>query len=125
MIKRNLTIAIAALAIAGCNSEPETVTAGEIIDPQAEELAKREPMDINDLPVGVGSDTYRCSGSNAVVRVDWVRTGEDLTARVTLQGSTGITLPETSPGVMANEDNTLRGTPGSDSITFNGATCSQ
>ena len=112
---------IAAPALAACQqTEPEVV---EQYDPMEEELANAAPVDINSVPMAVGSDDYRCSGSNALLKIDFIRTGDQMTARVTPAGGDGATLTETSPGVYTSEGNTLNGTPDSDTVTFNGASC--
>ena len=123
-MKKQLLIAlIAAPALAACQQEePEVV---EIPDPMADELANAEPVDLASVPMAVGSDDYRCSGSNALLKIDFIRTGEQMSARVTPAGGDGATLQETSPGVYTSEGNTLNGTPQSDTVTFNGASCSR
>lgn len=123
-MKKQLLIAlVAAPMIAACQqSEPEVV---EQYDPMEEELANAAPVDINMVPMAVGSDDYRCKGSNLLLRVDFIRTGDQMTARVTPAGGDGATLTETSPGVYTSEGNTLNGTPQSDTVTFNGASCTR
>ena len=123
-MKTQLLIAlVAAPMIAACQqSEPEVV---EQFDPMEEELANAEPVDISMVPMAVGSDDYRCSGSNALLKIDFIRTGDQMTARVTPAGGDGATLTETSPGVYTSDGNTLNGTPESDTVTFNGASCSR
>lgn len=121
MKKQFLIALIAAPALAACQQEePEVV---EIPDPMADELANAEPVDLASVPMAVGSDDYRCSGSNALLRIDFIRTGEQMSARVTPAGGDGATLTETSPGVYTSEGNTLNATPESDTVTFNGASC--
>jgi hypothetical protein len=65
---RTLTLtALAALALAGCNSEPEVV--GGQPDPMKDELAKAAPVE---LPPSIASSkTYRCK-DNSLVQIDWL-----------------------------------------------------
>ncbi|WP_265564387.1 hypothetical protein [Sphingomicrobium arenosum] len=125
MKQRIFLIAAAACGLAACSSEPE-VYEYEINDPMADELAKAEAVDPATVPMGVGSDDYRCKGSNQLLKIDWIRTGEQMTARVTPQGERGMQLTQQGDGgPYTNEDGTvtMTGSPTSNSVVLNGATC--
>ena len=85
-----IAAAIAASALlAGCNSQPETVTGGNRADPTAREVAAAPPVQ---LPPSVKeSKIYRCK-DNSVVYIDYLSDGlganyragkEDLPVRLT------------------------------------------
>lgn len=57
----------AALALAACNSEPETVTS-ELPDPQAEALKNAAPVELP--PAIQAARTYRCK-DNSLVYIDF------------------------------------------------------
>ncbi|MCJ8190667.1 hypothetical protein [Sphingomicrobium aestuariivivum] len=125
MKQRLILIAAAACGLAACNSEPETYTY-EIDDPMAEELAAAEAVDPATVPMGVGSDDYRCKGSNQLLKIDWIKTGEQMTARVTPQGERGMQLTQQGEGgPYTNEDGTvtMTGSPTSNTVVLNGSTC--
>ncbi|MBW0144389.1 hypothetical protein [Sphingomicrobium clamense] len=116
--------ALAALALSACGPQKEPEVVGGVVDPQAKELAEAEPIDPATVPMRVGGDDYRCSGSNLLLVIDWIKTGEQMSARVTPQGEAGVTLIQGDGGAYTDGgDNTLTGSPTSDSVTFNGATC--
>ena len=119
-MERNLiSFAFAALAgslaLAACNTEPETVTAGPA-DPQKDALAKATPKQ---LPPSIQvSRTYRCA-DNSLVYVDFytnqtaqVRTEEGGTP--TMLTTTGGTEPYVAEGfsVGANAERTTIAVPG-------------
>jgi hypothetical protein len=84
-------VSLAALTLAGCNSEPETVTANAD-DPQAEALKNAPPL-TEAPPMIQASRTFRCK-DNSLVYVDFytnqtarIRTEKDGTPTVlTAQG---------------------------------------
>ncbi|MCJ7421627.1 hypothetical protein [Sphingomicrobium astaxanthinifaciens] len=125
MNKRIILIAAAACGLAACSSEPETYTY-EIDDPMADDLAAAEAVDPASVPMGVGSDDYRCKGSNQLLKIDWIRTGEQMSARVTPQGERGMQLVQQGAGgPYTNEDGTvtMTGSPDANTVVLNGATC--
>lgn len=116
--------ALAALSLSACGPQKEPEVVGGVADPQAEELAKAEKIDPASVPMGLGSHSYRCSGSNMLLTVDWIKTGDVMSARVTPQGAAGTTVVQGDDGVYTDEGgNTLSGSPTSDAVTFNGASC--
>lgn len=124
MTKTFSLAAIAALALAACGPQKEPEVVGGVADPQADELAAAEKIDPANVPMGLGSHSYRCSGSNLVLTVDWIKTGDVMSARVTPQGAAGTTVIQADGGAYTDEGgNTLSGSPTSDSVTFNGASC--
>ncbi|WP_265570006.1 hypothetical protein [Sphingomicrobium nitratireducens] len=128
MFKKTLPLLlVATLGIAGCNQKDEVIEVGGPADPMKDELAKAPPIDPSMVPVMVGSDDYRCSGSNALIQVDWIKTGEVLTARVTPQGEAGVTFTQGEGGGFTSETAgaSLSGSPDGDTVTFNGSSCSR
>lgn len=120
-----LIAAAAAFGLSACSSEPETYQY-ERQDPMADELAKAEAVDPTSVPMGVGSDDYRCKGSNQLLKIDWIRTGEQMTARVTPQGERGMQLTQQGEGgPYTNDDGTvtMTGSPDANSVVLNGQTC--
>ena len=116
--------AMAAFALSACGPQKEPEVVGGIPDPQAEALANAEPVDMANVPMGLGSHSYRCSGSNLLLTVDWIKTGDVMSARVTPQGAAGTTVIQGDGGVYSDDaGNTLSGSPTSDAVTFNGANC--
>ena len=69
MIRNFPLIALASLALAACNSQPENVVAGETPDPMANELASAPPVELP--PAIAKSKTYRCA-DNSTVTIDWL-----------------------------------------------------
>ena len=125
MTNKILPVALlASLSLVACEQEDHTIEVGGPADPQAAELAAAEPIDPATVPMRLGGDDYRCSGSNQIIQIDWIKTGEQMSARVTPQGGAGVTLIQEGSGPYTDGgDNTLTGSPTSDSVTFNGATC--
>ena len=67
---RTLTItSLSLLALTACNSEPETIVAGEQPDPMANELSNAPPVELP--PAIASSKTYRCK-DNSLVQIDWL-----------------------------------------------------
>lgn len=111
--------ATAALGACGQNDEPEVV--GGPADPMADELADAEP--IGPIPVMLGSHSYRCA-DNSLVKVDFLQTGEENSARVTPQGEAAVMLAQgETDGEYSADGVTLSGSPADESITFNGQAC--
>lgn len=125
MMNKTLSVAaIAALALSACGPQKEPEVVGGVADPQADALAQAEKIDPASVPMGLGSHSYRCSGSNLVLTVDWIKTGDVMSARVTPQGAAGATLVQADGGPYVDDaGNSLSGSPTSDAVTFNGASC--
>ena len=125
MIKKFLPVALlASLSLAACeqNNEPEVV--GGPADPQAAELAAAEPIDPATVPMRLGGDDYRCTGSNQIIQIDWIKTGDEMSARVTPAGESGVTVIQGDDGAYTDGAGaTLSGSPDADTVTFNGTSC--
>jgi len=77
---RNITLlAIAAAALAACNSDSHTITANEAPDPMADELANAAPVELP--PAIAATKTYRCK-DNGLVKIDWLAGGQGANLRV-------------------------------------------
>ncbi|SFS04323.1 hypothetical protein [Sphingomonas jatrophae] len=91
MLNRALTLAaLPLLALAACNSQPETVTAGTA-DPTAKEVAAAPPVKLP--PAMVSSLTYRCK-DNSLLYVDLFNDGMTANLRTEKTGTpTVLTAP--------------------------------
>ena len=88
----------ALLALSACNSEPNTITADEIADPQAEDLANAAPVELP--PSIVASRTYRCK-DNSLLYAEFL---SDDSVRVRAERGatpTVLTAPEGTPPYVA------------------------
>jgi len=119
---RNLTlIALSALALAACNTEPETITGKDTPDPMAEELANAAPVELP--PAIASSKTYRCK-DNSLVQIDWL--AQDKGAYVHGEGQAQTHLKPAVPveGQPASTDLTaeggfvLKGSPTASTVTL-------
>jgi hypothetical protein len=100
MIRKMTLLAIAAAALAACNSESHTVTANEAPDPMADELANAAPVELP--PAIAASKTYRCK-DNGLVKIDWLAGGQGANLRVG-DATTAIALRAPAPATGgANE----------------------
>lgn len=110
----------AGLALAACNNnEPEVV--GGPTDPQAEELANAAPVKLP--PAMVASHSYRCSGDNSVIYIDWY---DDGSARVKKdRNSVGdkMTAAEGSSTLTGEGLPSLTGSADAGSVTYGGKSC--
>lgn len=88
MSKTPLLAAAAALfALSACNSEPETIKAGAVEDPQAKELAKAAPVELP--PAIAASRTFRCRDNSLVYATYYTND------TVKVSGEQGPTAPGT------------------------------
>jgi hypothetical protein len=104
---RTLTLtALSALALAACNSEPNTIVGGDRPDPMADELANAAPVELP--PAIASSKTYRCK-DNSLVQIDWL--AQDKGAYVHGDGQTQTWLKPAAPveGQPATTDLTAEG----------------
>ena len=116
-----LALAAAAL-IAGCDAQPETITAGGPADPDAERVANAV-ANVTLPPAIVASHKYRC-GDNSLVSVDWKSDGKVNSAAVTAEGGAPVVVNQAEAGGdYTAEGATLKGDPQASSITFNGKSC--
>ncbi len=89
-----LAAAAATALLAGCG-EPETITAGERTDPQAEELAKAAPVELP--PAIQASRTYRCK-DNSLVYIDFYTNNTALVRKTKGGEPPEATLTAETPG---------------------------
>lgn len=114
---RTLTlIALAsAAALAGCNSEDHTITAGGPEDPMANQLANAAPVELP--PAIAASKIYRCK-DNSIVYVDWLSDNKSANFRSERNGPpTQLKGPEEGQAMVA-EGYSLTGSAADASITL-------
>ena len=112
---RNITLlAIAAAALAACNSESHTITANQAPDPMADELANAAPVELP--PAIAASKTYRCK-DNSLLFIDWYSDGS---ARVKTEKGTPCTEV---PAPKEGEKPTLVGSAETPNVTYSGKAC--
>ena len=122
---------VAAAALAGCDTSPETITGGPA-DPDAAEIAN-EVANVQLPPSIVASHKYRC-GDNSILAVDWMSDGTTNSARVTPAGGETVTVTqvpvaapvageEVAGSDYTAEGATLKGAPTETSLSFNGKSC--
>jgi hypothetical protein len=106
MTRTLILTTLSALALAACNSEPETIVAGERPDPMADELANAAPVELP--PAIASSKTYRCK-DNSLVQIDWL--AQDKGAYVHGDGQAQTHLKRAAPveGQPASTDLTAEG----------------
>ena len=98
---RNLTLlAIAAAALAACDSESHTITANEAPDPMAGELANAAPVELP--PAIAASKIYRCK-DNGLVKIDWLAGGQGANLRVG-DATTAIALRAPAPAATGGNE---------------------
>ncbi|RJF91494.1 hypothetical protein [Sphingomonas cavernae] len=109
--------ASALLALAACNTEPETVTGGGPQDDMAAELANAAPVELP--PSMKESKTYRCK-DNTLVYVDFL--SDDKSANIRLDKSAAPTQvkAEEAGKPMIAEGYSLEGSGPSVTITLPG-----
>lgn len=104
---RTLTLTtLSLLALAACNSEPETIVGGDQPDPMASELANAAPVELP--PAIASSKTYRCK-DNSLVQIDWL--AENKGAYVHGEGYSQTHLKQAQP---------VEGEPASTDLTADG-----
>lgn len=119
---RNLTLtALSVLALAACNSEPETIVGGEQPDPMATELANAAPVELP--PAIAASKTYRCK-DNSLVQIDWLAQDKGAYVHGDGQAQTHLKPAEAVEGQPASTDLTaeggyvLKGNPSASIVTL-------
>jgi len=112
MIRNLALFALAAAALAACNSESHTVVANEAPDPMAAELANAAPVELP--PAIAASKTYRCK-DNSLVRIDWLAGDKGANLRVG-DATTAIALRTPVPPADGGNE----AAPASDSFTAEG-----
>lgn len=94
-----IAAAASLLALAACNTEPETVTGGGPQDDMAAELANAAPVE---LPPSVkSSHSYRCK-DNSLIYVDWLSDDKTANIRTVKDGSpTQVKAPNAGEPLVA------------------------
>lgn len=109
-----------AAALAGCNSEDQTITGGAPDDPMANVSVN---ADVKLPPAIVASHKYRCK-DNGVVAIDWLSDGTVNSARVTPEGGAAVNLAQAeAEGPYTGEGGSLTGDPQAQSVTYGGQSC--
>lgn len=104
---------VAAAALAGCDNQPETIEAGGPYDPNANLSANSGPVELP--PAIVASHPYRCK-DNSLIYIDWM---SDNSARVKAnRNEVGTTVP-------LGEGSPLTGDATTETINYNGKSCSR
>jgi hypothetical protein len=112
-----LAAASTLLALAGCNSEPETIVGGGPQDDMKEALANAAPIE---LPPSVKeSKTYRCKDSS-VVYVDWLSGDMAANIRTDKNGMPTQVKTAEAGGAMVAEGYSLSGNSAAITVTVPG-----
>lgn len=106
MIRKLSLIALGAAMLGACNSEPETIVAGERPDPMAAELANAAPVELP--PAIASSKTYRCK-DNSLVQIDWLAQDKGAYVHGDGQAQTWLKPAEPVEGQPASSDLTAEG----------------
>lgn len=107
---------VAVAALAGCNSENHTITAG----PNASDSGNEAQVTKNvTLPPPIAATKlYRCSGDNSVVQVDWLADNKTANVRLGANASpTQVTTAEEGKPMTAPSGLSLTGKASGSSIT--------
>lgn len=102
----------AALSLSACNQNKEPEVVGGPIDPLANQVANAAPVELP--PAITASKSYRCSGDNSVIYIDWLNNGA---ARVKQSASEPV-----GTEVPAGSDD-LTGDSKAASVTYKGKSC--
>ena len=115
MTRTPLILALtAAAALAGCNQEDHTITAGGPADPMANQLDNADVV----LPPSIAaSKIYRCR-DNSIVYIDWLSDNKSANVRSERTGpATHVVAPEVGQPMVA-EGYSLTGTAAASSVTL-------
>ena len=93
MIRNLALLAMAAAALAACNSDSHTIVANDAPDPMAEQLANAAPVELP--PAITATKTYRCK-DNGLVKIDWLAGDQGANLRVG-DATTAIALRAPAP----------------------------
>lgn len=104
MIRKLSLVALGAVALSACNSEPEVV--GGQPDPMKDELANAAPVELP--PAIAASKTYRCK-DNSLVRIDWLAQDKGAYVHGDGQAQTHVKMAEPVEGQPASTDLTAEG----------------
>jgi len=109
-----LLVIVAAAALAGCNQEDHTITAG----PAGEESNSAANAGVTLPPAIAATKLYRCSGDNSVVQVDWLADNKTANVRIGDNGpATQVTTAEEGKPMTAASGLSVTGTAAGGSIT--------
>lgn len=113
---RNAMLAlVAAAALAGCNSESHTITAG----PDSGETNAAANANVQLPPSIAASKIYRCSGDNSIVQVDWLSDNKSANVRTEQNGEpTQVTSAEAGKPMTAASGLSLTGAASSATISI-------
>ena len=100
MIRNLPLIALGAVALAACDTQPETIVANEQPDPMATELANAAPIELP--PAIAASKIYRCK-DNSTVRIDWLAEDKGANLRVGEDAALTQLRPAPPPPEGGNE----------------------
>ncbi|WP_294389520.1 hypothetical protein [uncultured Sphingomonas sp.] len=104
----------ALLLLAACNSQPETITAGDS-DPDANTVAAAPPVKLP--PAMLASKTYRCK-DNSLVYVNWFNDNVTANIRTDKEGApTALTAPAAGQPLTGGGF-TVAGTPDAKAVTI-------
>ena len=106
MTRTLILTTLSVLALAACNSEPETIVAGERPDPMADELANAAPVELP--PAIASSKTYRCK-DNSLVQIDWLAQDKGAYVHGAGRTQTHLKMAEPVEGQPASTDLTAEG----------------
>jgi hypothetical protein len=101
MIRNLALLAMAAAALAACNSDSHTIVANDAPDPMAEQLANAAPVELP--PAIAATKIYRCK-DNGLIRIDWLAGGQGANLRVG-DATTAIALRAPAPAPTADGAN--------------------
>lgn len=104
MIHKLSLIALGAVVLGACNSEPEVV--GGQPDPMESELANAAPVELP--PAIASSKTYRCK-DNSLVQIDWLAQDKGAYVHGDGQAQTHLKPAEAVEGQPASTDLTAEG----------------
>lgn len=113
-IPQMLTL-VAVAALAGCNNSDHTIVAGPDGDSQVN-VASNGPVELP--PAIAATKTYRCSGDNSVVQVDWLADNKTANVRVGENGAaTQVSAQEPGKPMTAADGLSVTGTASSSSVS--------
>jgi len=117
MTRKTLLALVAAAALAGCNSNDHTITAGPDNGDNGANSAANAQVTLP--PAIAATKLYRCSGDNSVVQVDWLSDNKTANVRLGENGAaTQVTAPEAGKPMAAADGLTLTGAASGSSISL-------
>ena len=112
---RTLTLAmVAAAALAGCNQEDHTITAGPD-DTMGNQLANAPPIQLP--PSIAASKIYRCK-NNDVVYIDWLSDNQTANLRADKNGAATMLKSPAAGEPLVADGYSLTGTAAASSVTL-------